>query len=155
MVLPEGYLSVDVRVTAQGYSGAQVADVKPGPDRRAISVPSGTRLTGRLVNDGRPVPGLRVAVVQTDRGVGHLFIKAVGAVTDADGRFAMDRLPANDEYAIFTLVGAGPQPFVITTKKFKAHGDRQSRDLGDLGVIPARRIAGLIDVPSGQSLPAN
>jgi hypothetical protein len=155
LVLPEGFQGVDVRVTAQGYAGASVALVKPGPEWRQLTIPAGTRVTGRLVRDGRPATGLRLAVVQMERTAGHHFIKAVGAVTDADGKFAFDRLPANEDYAIYTLVGAGPQEFVITTKKFKAHGDRQARDLGDLSVIPARRITGRLQLAVGESLPPN
>jgi hypothetical protein len=88
-----------------------------------------------------------------DRQAGRHFIKAVGAVTGADGAFAFDHLPADEDYAIFTLVGEGPQPLVLTTKRFKAPGDRQARDLGDLSVAAARRLAGRVEVPPGQALP--
>jgi hypothetical protein len=153
LLLPEGYKGVDVRVTAYGYAGATVALLKPGPDRQRLVVPAGTRVTGRLVRAGQPMAGLRVAVVQLERSVGHHFIKAVGAVTGADGTFAFDHLPADEVYAIFTLVGEGPQKFVLTTKRFKAPGDRQARDLGDLQVIEAMRLAGRVEVPAGRPLP--
>ena len=99
--------------------------------------------------------GLRVAVVQLERAAGHHFIKAVGATTDSDGRFAFDHLPAGEDYAIFTLVGEGAQKLVLTTKRFKAHGDRQERNLGDLQVIGALRLAGRLEAPAGQTLPAD
>jgi hypothetical protein len=99
--------------------------------------------------------GLRLAVVQMDRGFGTHFIKAVGAVTDKDGKFAMARLPAGQSYAIFTVVEGEPQKFVITTKKFKAFADRKERDLGDLAVIAPMRIVGKLELPPGVLLPAN
>ena len=155
LLLPKDYLGVDVTVTAQEFAGAQVLLLKPGPDEHRVMVPAGTRVTGRLVHDGKPMAGLRVAVVQMDRGAGRHFIKAVGAVTDKDGKFAMTRLPANEDYAIFTVAEEGPQKFVITTKKFKAIADRKERDLGDLAVVRPRRIVGGLEIPVGQTLPAD
>jgi hypothetical protein len=137
-----------------------VSLLKPGRDRQRIVVPAGTRVTGRLLRSGQPspgtpMPGLRIAIVQTERDAGRHFIRAVGAVTDAAGKFAFDHLPANEDYAIFTLIGEGPQKFVIPTKRFKAKGDRQERDLGDLQAVPAMRIAGRVDLPKGEKLPRN
>jgi hypothetical protein len=155
LALPEGYLGVDVQVAARGTAGTMVLLLKPGPDRHRVAVPAGTRVTGRLVRDSRPVSGLRVAVVQIERSGHHHFIKAVGGVTDAEGRFDFDHLPANEGYAIFTPVGDGPQPWVLTTKRFKVHADRQTRDLGDLSVVAGLRLAGRVEVPAGESLPAD
>jgi hypothetical protein len=155
LFLPAGLQGVDLQVFAPGHAGTKAPLVKPGTDRHRIVVPAGTRVTGRLVQAGKPIKGLRVAVVQLERNAEHHFIKAVGAVSDADGKFAFDYLPANEDYAIFTLLGEGPQKLVLTTKRFKAHGDRAERHLGDLEVIPAQRLAGRVLVPEGQTLPAN
>ena len=35
----------------------------------------------------------------------------------------MEHLPADQDYAIYTVVEEGPQKFVITTKKFKAYAE--------------------------------
>ncbi|MFO0808339.1 MAG: carboxypeptidase-like regulatory domain-containing protein [Gemmataceae bacterium] len=154
IVLPEGFQGLDVKVMIHGYAGATTGLLAPGPQRHSITVPAGTRVTGRLIHNGQPVAGAAVAVVQIDRTAGRHFIKAVGDMTNPDGRFALDALPAGEEYAIFTPVGEGPQPFVLTTKRFKALGDRQNRDLGDLPLIPALRLAGRVDLPAGQPVPA-
>jgi hypothetical protein len=154
LVLPEGFLGVDVQAIAQGYSGASLALLKPGPQRHRIVVPAGTRVTGRLVQDGKPVSGLRIAVVQLERAAGHHFIKAVGAVTDKDGKFVFDHLPASEDYAIFTVVEEGPQKLVLTTKRFKAVEDRQERNVGDLAVVAPKRVVGRVEGDPGQTLPA-
>jgi hypothetical protein len=153
VLVPPEYLAVDLEVSPYGYAGARAADLKPGSERQRIVVPAGARVRGRLVYSGRPMPGLRVAVVQMDRRSDHHFIKAVGDMTDAAGRFSCDHLPANEDYAVFTLVGEGPQALVLTTKRFRAPGDHQERDLGDLAVIPAQRLAGRLEAPAGQSVP--
>lgn len=155
LLLPKDYLGVDVKVFAQGFAGMSVRLLKPGIEEERLVVPAGARVTGRLVHDGKPMAGLRVAVVQMDRGYGTHFVKAVGAVTDKNGKFEMARLPASQSYAIFTVVEEGPQKFVITTKKFKAFADREERDLGDLAVIAPKRIVGRLELPAGVSLPAD
>jgi hypothetical protein len=155
IVVPADFLGLDLEITAHGYSGARALQLKPGLDRHRIDVPAGTRVTGRLVHDGQPIPDMRVAVVQLERGVKHHFIKAVGAVTDAAGRFDFDHLPPNEDYAIFTVVGEGPQKLVLPTKRFMVRGNREVRDLGDLALIAPLRIAGRVDLPPGKTLPPN
>lgn len=154
LYLPPGYLQLDVFVAAYGYAGATIT-LKPGRERHRVVVPWGTRVSGRLVHAGQPVAGQRVAVVQMNRMAGHHFIKAVGDVTGADGKFVISHLPADEQYAIFSPVGEGPQKLVMTTKKFTASGNREARDLGDLELITPVRLAGRIEMPGGQPLPPN
>jgi hypothetical protein len=153
LILPDGYRGVDVRITARGYAGTSETLLKPGPEEHRIVVPAGTRVTGRLVHDGRPVAGLRVALVQMERSAGHHFVEPAGTTSDAAGRFEFDHLPANQDYCLFTLVGDGSQKLALPTKRFLAHADRQTRDLKDLAVVPALRLAGRLDLPAGQALP--
>ena len=94
-----------------------------------------------------------MAVVQLDRSVPHHFLKAIAATTDAEGKFTFNYLPADERYAIFTPVAVGPAPLVLSTKKFTAHANHKSRDLGPLEVTAPLRIAGQVDLPEGQTLP--
>lgn len=151
--LPEGYQGVDVDVIADGFAGVRAELLAPGDKPHRILVPSGTRVTGRLVLEGKPAEGIRIAVVQLDRSGTSHFIKAVGTTSDADGRFAFDSLPASEGYAIFTLVGEGAQEHVLTTKKFKALGNRQERNLGELALTAPLKLAGTVTLPDGKLLP--
>ena len=42
---------------------------------------------------------------------------------------------------------------MLKTKRFTAKGNQQNRDFGDLEMIPAKRLAGRIELPAGQALP--
>jgi hypothetical protein len=156
LILPTDYQGVDIAVSADGYAGTVVNLLRPGQEPKRIEIPFGARVTGRLVRHGMPVPDARVAVVQLDRSAGRHFIQAVGATSDADGRFVMENLPAAQDYAIFSVVGEGPQMLVLTTKKFRMPGNRESRDLGDLELITPLRLAGQIEcgpgVPPGTTI---
>jgi hypothetical protein len=155
ILLPPEIESVDLQITAHDFAGTSLTLVEPKAEVQRIVVPAGTRVTGRVVHAGKAVPGEKLAVVQMEREMGHHFIKAVAAESDAESRFVFDHLPASEEYAIFTIVGSEPQKLVFTAKRFKARADRQERDLGDLELQPALRMAGKVEVPAGQSLPAD
>ena len=155
MPLPETFLGVDLTVIADGYAGTQTEFLTPGANEHRIIIPLGTRVTGRLARLGTPLAGVRLAVVQTKRSMPHYFIKAVAATTDSEGRFAFDSLPADEDYAVFSLVAEGPQEFVITTKRFRASFDGQERNLGTLEAIPALRLAGRVQAADSQSLPSD
>jgi len=133
--------------------GTEAELLAPGAKRHRIAVPTGTRVVGRLLHAKLPMPGIQIAVVQMERAAGHHFIKAVAATTDAAGRFVFDYLPADQDYAIFSVASEGPQPLVLTTKKFKARASGQERDLGDLPLIPALRLAGRVELPPGGVFP--
>jgi uncharacterized GH25 family protein len=152
MLLPDGYVGIDVQITSDGHSGTTTELLSPGSSHR-IPVPMGTKVTGRIVHDGSPVEGLHVAVVQEERSAGHHFIKAVADVTDAEGRFVFEYLPADEAYVIYSLVGDGDASLVITTKRFMARASGATRDLGDLAAVPAIWLAGQIDLPPGVTLP--
>lgn len=155
LALPETFKDLDVQITMHGYAGRIAPSLKAGSERHKIVIPSGTRVTGRLVHPLQSTAGLRVAVVQIERGARHHFIKAVGAVTDPAGRFEFEHLPADESFAIFTLVGEGPQRLVLKTKRFQALGDGQERDLGELEVGSPLRLSGKIELPAGLALPAD
>jgi hypothetical protein len=155
MLLPSDYLGIDVKVTADGYAGTSIALLKPGAEEHRIKVPVGTRVGGRLAHFGGPVAGMRIAVVQMDRSSDNHFIKAVEAITDFQGNFALEYLPANQDYCIFTPVLGNKTDLVLTTKRFRAHSDGQTRDLGTLEVVTGLRLAGRVELPAGVSLPQN
>ena len=151
--LPEGFQGLDVEVTADGHAGASVALLTAGEQEHRITVPTGTRVRGKIVHGGKPVVGATVAVVQTERAMDHHFIKAVTDTSDRNGSFTFSYLPANEEYVIYSIVGEGTQNYVMTTKRFKAKGNHQERDLGSLETIPAMRLAGRMEAPEGTKLP--
>ncbi len=155
MPLPESFLSVDLEVRADGYAGAFVESVSPNVPEHELKVPRGTTVSGRLLHDGTPLVGSRVSVVQVDRGSGRLFIKAVGATSDAEGRFVFNYLPANEQYALFSVVGEGPQEFVVATTQFTVLGNDQERDLGDVPATRALRLSGQVVLPEGAKLRPN
>ena len=101
---------------------------------------------------------MKIAVCQLNRNSEHLFIKAVPSTTDESGHFDFNYLPANERYAIYTLVGEGAsekRELLLTTKIFTAKDNNDTRDLGDLAVQPSIHLHGRVELPPGASLPTN
>lgn len=153
MPLADDYRAVDLEILADGYAGTQVALVKPGPDEHRIIVPIGASITGTIAFAAKPVAGLRIAVVQETRTTGTHFIKAVEAVTDAEGRFAFAHLPANQPYVIYTPVMGNVSGFVLSVKRFGVPDDGASRDLGTLNAMQALHLNGRIQLPKEMPVP--
>ncbi len=159
VILSEGFLkefvALDLDIDANGFAGTLLSEQKPGPLSRQVVLPAGARVEARVAREGKPVAGARIAVVQMERESGRHFIQAVGAVSDKGGKIVFEHLPANEEYAIYTIAEGSPQPFVLKTKRFKTRDNGVNRDLGDLELIPSRRLVGRLELPPGQKLPAN
>jgi hypothetical protein len=154
MILDRSYRGIDLEVMADGFAGTLVPLLAPGSNSHTISVPLGARVTGHLLDAGKPVAGVNVAVVQLDRKAGGHFIKAVGAVTDGDGKFAFDNLPASQKYTIFSNVaGNDPASPVLATRTFTLPGDGASRDLGTLPAISPLTLSGRLVMPEGTKVP--
>lgn len=161
ILLPESMLALDIKVTQYGYCGEQLLLLEPGKPPLKVQMRLGARVTGRLVDKGKPAGGLSLAVVQLERGSRDgIFIKAVGSTTDKDGRFEFRNLPPDQRYCIYSVVGEASRasikaasPKVITVKRFKVPGTGKAKDLGDLETDQPVSIRGKIRHVTGESLP--
>jgi len=154
MILDRSYIGLDLEVMSSGFAGTSVALLAPGSKPHTITVPLGARVTGRLLDDGKPAAGIQVAIVQLDRNAGAHFIKAVGAATDGDGRFVFENLPASQEYALFSNVSSNPPTSpVLATRTLNVPADGASRDVGALPALSPMSLSGRIVMPDGVKVP--
>ena|GEM_PF-1129420 len=154
MILDRSYRGVDLEVTSSGFAGTYVPLLTPGSKPHTITVPLGARVTGHFIDAGKPVVGVQVAVVQLNRDASGHFIKAVGAITDAAGKFVFENLPASQRYAIFSNVsGNSPTSPVLATRTFMVPADGASRDLGTISALLPMSLSGRIIMPDGAKIP--
>ena len=158
--LPESMLGLDIEITQFGFCGEKVPSLKPGAEPVKINMREGARVKGRLVENGNPVAGMSVAVVQVDRGSSddRIFVKAIGCVTDRDGQFEFRNLPPDEQYCIYSVVGEANRTRaktsrVLTVKKFNVPATGEVRDLGELEVAKSVAIRGQIKSVDGKPLP--
>jgi len=164
ILLPESMIALDVDVTQYGFCGERIQLMKPGVDPIEIEMRVGAQVDGRLVEDGVPVSGVSIAVVQLDRSSDDgIFVGAVGCITEQDGRFEFRNLPPDQRYCIYSVVGEGNRSSlkpaktsrVLTVKKFSVPATGEVRDLGNLEVVESVSIRGQIKHVAGHPLPEN
>ena len=153
LFLPAGYTGVDVEILADGYAGMTTEDILVPGKLHRLTIPTGTSVSGQVLNDGLPLSGFTVAVVQVNRLLPSHFIASVAAETGVDGRFEFAHLPSDQPYVIYSLVGDGTADFVLPTTSFSAGASGAHVNLGELSLIPALRLSGRIDIPTGTQLP--
>lgn len=157
LVLTQDMLEVYLDVTGYGFCGTQLTAVPGGPVIRA-EVDRGARVTGRVMRSGQPVAGLSLAVVQTERNAWNgIFVRAIGDVTNDEGRFDFRYLPPGQKYCIYSVAGntkRADSGVILTTKTFMATAE-EARDLGMLEAAEPVSIRGRVQRVDGKPLPKN
>ena len=67
----------------------------------------GARLSGHVVEDGQPVHGALIALTSVDRAVQSHASVALGATSDAEGHYVVERLPPGS-YRVAAMLGGAP-----------------------------------------------
>ncbi len=143
---------LDLRVEARGAARRNFELVYSGLEHHRLELEAGTTVQGRIVQDGRGVPGLLIGVVQADRGLG--FLGTYKVQTDAAGRFALPNLPAGEELQVYGIMDSLRDIGAVASKQFKS-ADKGVSDLGDLPVVPACRLAGRLVLSDDRPVPAH
>jgi RNA polymerase sigma factor (sigma-70 family) len=137
-------------IVVRGYvmaTGEVICDVE-GKPLQTVRMQRGASLTGRVLRDGDPVAGARVAIQPTS-GISRGVVVANDGVlpvvnTDVSGRFEMTALPM-DEYSV-TIRPPEGVTLVVSTPMIRGTEDR---DLGDLVLPRGAHITGTAMLPPG------
>ncbi len=71
MILDRSYLGASTwKSRSLGFAGTSFPLLAVGSKPHTITVPLGARVTGRLLDDSKPVAGIQIAIVQLDRNAG-------------------------------------------------------------------------------------
>jgi hypothetical protein len=141
---------LDVLVTARSLAPHIERMLAPGQSK-TISLIEGSTMTGHVMRDGKPLAGVRMGIVQTDRASSD-FLGHVEIGTNEDGLFVMTNLAPNLTYTVYTPMDA-LSAGVAEPKTVSVGDDRTSTDAGTFLAGPGRRIAGRVVVPEKASIP--
>ncbi len=114
----------------------------------------GATVRGRLVKDGRPLPGVALGLCTEERQCGKYF-NGMQVVTDEEGRFVFQNVPAGLKFQLFGKMDALRSREVACQREFVSSADGGTNDLGDWQVVPACRLTGRVLLSDGQPIPAN
>lgn len=139
-------------IRAEGFAPTKINTSRPNAGPLKIVLTRGATIAGRVLKDGKPIGGVRVGAAQTSRSLED-FLGSFEARTDANGKFEIAHVPANQEMAVYgimdSLIGKGAIPVHIT----KSGADDSIDDLGDISVQKGLKIVGQLRVSGGKGFP--
>ncbi len=114
-----------------------------------LEMDRGSVVTGRIVRDGKPVPGATIGL----RGFDVLESPEVKA--DALGRFRFPHVPANSPCWAYVPPGSLERAGAFVPRSLQTAAEDSAIDVGDLTVGPGRTVSGRVVLADGKPLPAN
>ena len=147
----EPFNHMTLKVDARAMAPLRFNEVRPGPTRRELVVTEGASLRGRVLLDGQPVKDLAVGAVSVDRM--QNFSGDFEYATNEDGIFYFPNLPPDRPYYVYGKMESTRRYGAIPVKTVDVKGDGTTTDVGDLQLIPGRRLAGEVRLSDGKPLP--
>lgn len=156
LVAKEPVLGVDVTAEARGLATARFPLLTPGATTpHDLRLGRGATVTGRLVKDGKPLPGARVGLVQADRRI-ETFSGHTEIGTDDQGRFTFANVAPAGDFYVYGIMDTLKEQGATGTKTVTIPKDDDTAvDAGDLVVAPGHVLAGRVTLSDGKPLPQN
>ena len=151
--VPEKGILVHVQVSAPKKAPRKYKELAPGAKGHDLSLPDGASVTGRLVKDGKPLPGVAVGLDQVNRDV-ETFVGDFKAATDAVGVFLIPNVPANDKFVLYGLMGSMKAHGAVAARPVQTGRSREAADVGDVAVGPGFKLTGRVVLSDGKPVPA-
>ena len=142
----------NLRVEGNGVAPRMVAGCKPEANPQQIRMTAGATLTGRLVRDGKAVPGAGVELLQVDPRF-ERFVGVTSIGTDKDGRFTFVNVHPDDAYFVYGLIGTIKDGGAMVSRQLRVGGEGTTTDTGDLPVVRGHRIKGRVLLSDGKPVP--
>jgi beta-lactamase regulating signal transducer with metallopeptidase domain/uncharacterized GH25 family protein/peroxiredoxin len=146
------FLAMDVIVESRGLARKTFTELRSGTTRHDLTMTEGAMVTGRVTWQGKPLPGVSVGMVATDRRP-ESFTGNFEVGTDADGRFAFINLPPNVQYQLYGIMQTLQSYGAAKSLPISTEGDGSKVDAGDLVVGPAHRVSGRVVLDDGNPIP--
>lgn len=119
-----------------------------------IRMKEGVTVTGRLLHDGKPVPGASVSMNTEDRS-SEVFMRGFDVATDSNGVFRLPNIPAANRFVLYTKMKEMQERGVsLSPQKVQTGTDGATVNLGDLKLGPAFTLQGKIVTSDNEPLPA-
>lgn len=148
----EPFRSVDVQVVCPSFAARFFTQLRGGLPVAKLVMTPGASLTGRVLHQRRPVPGVVLGLWSGDRLL-DLSPEQVWIRTDSQGRFAFQNLPPETAFSFFGQIESVGSFGAIRSLRLHTPKDGLSIDLGDVAVERAHRLAGRVVLPGGAKPP--
>jgi len=145
---------ISVRVNARGLAPHVFSKLPPGDAVHELRLGRGVGVTGRVLRDGKPLPGVVVGMVQSSR-IAWTFLGSEEIATDGSGRFLFSNVAPDENYRVYGIMNSLKTSGSVRIVQVQAGGDGTTADVGDLAVGPGHRLSGRIVLSDGKPIPAH
>jgi hypothetical protein len=144
--------SIGVRVNARGLA-TRIFPMLPVAEKvHELRLGRGVEVTGLVVRDGRPMPGVVVGLVQQSRWT-ETFLGHVEIASDESGRFRFSNVAPDDRFFAYGIMDGLRPAGGLGIVPFETRRDGTTADLGTLAVKPGHRLAGRLVLAGGKPIP--
>jgi hypothetical protein len=137
------------------YLAPKRAKLTPGESEPAtISLGVGVTVTGRLLHEGKPVPGAALGMAQRDRN-SETFLGSLVFACDDAGRFSFVNVPTHESFFLYGLMDSLEAVGSLKARPIFTESHGQTIDVGDLALEPGHSLRGRVVLSDGKPLPPN
>lgn len=151
--VPEKGLAVTVRVSAPRMAKRNCANLACGPKGQDLTLYYGVTVVGRLLDKGKPLVGVGVGLMQTDRSA-QVFVGEMKAATDETGTFHIRNVPPNESVAFYGLMDGLKEHGSLPARHYQTGKSGNELDVGDVAIQPGLRLSGRLVLADSQPIPA-
>ena len=135
-------------VEAGGLAPRLFPNLPAGDTVHELRLTAGVTVTGRVVRDGEPVPGVTLGLQGTSQGMDH-YAGDFSVATGPEGRFRFAHVPAGFDYHLSGDIGSlGPRES-LPSRPVATGEDGSVLDVGDLAVEAGYHLEGRIRLTDG------
>jgi hypothetical protein len=154
-----------LEVNAPALAPRKAGWCTPGPTVHEVRLSVGVAVRGRVVKDGKPVPGITLQLCATRDQPGRRPRPGSGPyvppdwletkiATDKDGHFLFSYVPPDREYRLWGVMDSCRTYGAVPEQKVTAGASGTVVELGEVAMRPGLRLSGRLVLPDGKPPPA-
>jgi hypothetical protein len=150
--VPEKGLGLCGQVSARFFARRTFNNL-PTDRPHDLTLVTGVTVTGRVLRDGKPLPGGAVGLVQQNRGV-EAFVGEYKAAADANGVFRIPNVVPDEKLFAYGLMDSLKGHGAIRVRPVRTRDTGTELDLGDVTIEPGYRLSGRVVLSDAKAVPA-
>jgi hypothetical protein len=143
-----------LKVSAAFLAHRRPAPLKAGPNVHEVTLVRGVTLTGAVAKDGKPLAGIALGLVQTNRSA-ERFLGEFTIATDEQGQFRFENVGPDEAYFVYGLMDSCRKHGAIPVRQVRVGASGTEKDLGAIPMRPGYRLSGRIILADGKPVPEN
>jgi hypothetical protein len=144
--------ALSVRVEAPGLATQNLV-LEMGETVHEIELGEGATVSGRAMKDGKPLAGIKVGLVQEDRGAGSFTgVHTIG--TDEEGKFKFLNVAPEGKWVVYGTMSSMGDKGAIQSVPVQVDGEGTTADAGDITVGRSRKVSGRVVLSDDKPVPA-